>query len=120
VFLVPLFWALTKFGTPGCIAAAIVISMRPPSFLGNADLALMVAAIVDFVVWFAAIWGLQTFRCYGNNSRMSEREAPRYTDPTLQGISALRLARCSVQSRRRFTSLYGSNMAVFKGQCHCP
>jgi hypothetical protein len=54
VVLVPISWPLLRFGTLGVAAVHYAISPQYPS-LGEG---LKIAAITDFAVYFAGIWGL--------------------------------------------------------------
>jgi hypothetical protein len=53
--LVPISWALTFAATPGGAVVAYMVSPRDSGFDG-----IKVAAVVDFTVWCAALWGVQT------------------------------------------------------------
>ena len=52
-------WVLTFFVTPGSRLANRVVSAHPSDFLGDLNEAVTIAAVVDFAVWFAALWGFQ-------------------------------------------------------------
>lgn len=45
--------------SPGYAVAQMVVANKPPSFLGDLGEAVGVAAIVDFMVWFVFLWGMQ-------------------------------------------------------------
>jgi hypothetical protein len=55
IMLVPISWAVTFAATPGGAFVAYTVSPRD-SGLGG----ITIAAILDFTVWFAALWGVQT------------------------------------------------------------
>src|SRR3984885_15487795 len=62
LLLVPVSWAIflsVTIPTPGFAVAHWVISAQPASFLGYLGEGLEIAAIVDFVVWFGLLWGVQ-------------------------------------------------------------
>jgi hypothetical protein len=63
LLLVPVSWAIflsvTPIATPGFAVAHWVISAQAPSFLGYLSEGFEIAAIVDFVVWFGFVWGVQ-------------------------------------------------------------
>jgi hypothetical protein len=55
IVLVPISWAMTFAATPGGAFVAYTVSPRDDGFGG-----IEIAAILDFTVWFAALWGVQT------------------------------------------------------------
>jgi hypothetical protein len=62
LLLVPVSWAIllsVTIVTPGFAVAHWVISAQPASYLGHLGEGLEIAAIVDFVVWFGLLWGVQ-------------------------------------------------------------
>jgi hypothetical protein len=62
LLLVPVSWAIllsVTIPTPGFAVAHWVISAQPASFLGYLGEGFEIAAIVDFVVWFGLLWGVQ-------------------------------------------------------------
>jgi|HubBroStandDraft_4_1064222.scaffolds.fasta_scaffold40326_2 hypothetical protein len=52
--LVPISWAVTLAGTPGFLFNAYLQGPAPQEYDG-----FKIAAVVDFAVWFAALWGFQ-------------------------------------------------------------
>jgi hypothetical protein len=61
MLLVPISWALTLFTTFGYAALLVVRSKQQfsSSMLGNLNEGIEISATVDFIVWFAALWGVQ-------------------------------------------------------------
>jgi hypothetical protein len=58
LLLVPISWGLTLFTTLG-YAALLIVRSKQPSFMGNLNEGIEIAASVDFIVWFAGLWGVQ-------------------------------------------------------------
>jgi hypothetical protein len=55
IVLVAISWAVTFAATPGGAVVAYLVSPRDSGFDG-----IKIAAVVDFTVWCAALWGVQT------------------------------------------------------------
>ena len=56
--LVPISWSLARLVTPGFFVADKVLEAQPPS-LGGISISIEIAAVVDFAIWLAAVWGAQ-------------------------------------------------------------
>lgn len=59
LFLVPIFWFLTKMETTGFVLAWVWVNTQPPS-LSNISGWFAISAIVDFLLWFSGLWGAWT------------------------------------------------------------
>jgi hypothetical protein len=57
VVLVPVYWLTTQFVTPGVVIANRIVASQPEKGgLGYLEEGLTIGLVVDFAVWFAALW----------------------------------------------------------------
>ncbi len=82
VVLVPIYWLTAQFVTPGSVIANRIVNSQPES-RGLEDLSerLNIVLVVDFAVWFAALWaGLNLWTEF--NRELQEQGATRHwTNP---------------------------------------
>jgi hypothetical protein len=76
-----MFFGAGRLVTPGFAVAHWVISAQPPSFLGYLSEEFEIAAIVDFVVWFALLWGVQNLCTQLGKQRRASGITKHWTNP---------------------------------------
>jgi hypothetical protein len=84
LLLVPVSWAIflsvTPVATPGLAVAHLVASAQPSALL-DLNEGFEIAAIVDFVVWFGFVWGVQNLCTQLGEERQASGITKHWRDP---------------------------------------
>ena len=95
--LVPIYWLTAQFLTPGAVIANRIVASQPErGGLEDVSEGINIALLVDFAVWFAALWAGLNLWTEFTRELQEQGAGKRWINPLRQTRSVVEAALCAL------------------------